>query len=55
MFHKLSGIENFMENRRGGREGGSIKIFRENFLSPVSKNFIGGCFSVCFVSGIEKC
>ena len=27
VFHKLSGIENFMETRIGGREGGSIKIF----------------------------
>ena len=39
-----------------GEEGeGSIKIFRRNFLSPVSKKNVGGSFSASLISCIEKC
>ena len=38
----------------GGREG--VSIFSvEFFLSPVSKNFVGGSFIASFFLGIEKC
>ena len=55
MFHKLSGIEKFMEKMRGVREGGSMKTSRQNVMSPVSKIFVGGSFSASFDSGIENC
>ena len=38
----------------GGREGVS-GFSVENFLSPVSKNFLGGPFSASFIPGIGKC
>ena len=45
----------FMEKRRGGREGGSMKTSHQNVMSPVSKNFVGGSFRASFNSGIENC
>ena len=44
--------------KRGGGGGGREGISRfsvEIFLSPVSKNFVGGHFSASFISGIGKC
>ena len=38
----------------GAREGVS-RFSVEIFLSPVSKNFVGGNFSASFISGIKKC
>ena len=34
---------------------GVSSISVEIFLSPVSKNFVGGNFSASFISSIKKC
>ena len=56
MFHKFSGIDKFYgkEGGKGARERVS-RFSVEVFLSPVSKNFVGGNFSASFISGIKKC
>ena len=54
-FSQNSGLENFLEKRMAGREGGGVSRFSvEIFISPVSKKFLGGSFCDSFISGIEK-
>ena len=58
MFQKLSGMENFMERRRGGsegvREGGSIKIFRRIFFVTSAEKFRRGETLVLLLSRVSK-
>ena len=53
-FKKILISKKFME-KGGGSKKGVSRFSVEIFLSTVSKNFLGGCLSASFISGIEKC
>ena len=56
MFHEYSVIEKFYGAEGGGggveKEGGSIKIFRQDFFVSVPEKFVGEHFSVSLIAGI---